>query len=178
MTNFTQLSRVPGECPRSSLVQDRSTEGQVRDSSPIDRLCLRSWPNHMFSMSGTSAGCTETGSYYGCGLTRKLFPQKTIFQSLAENGHSYKLIYNDSRADLMVEFLSSDEAAANTHNMDEFFHDAEHGTLPSLTWISPREGVNASLGDLGGPNSDHPSCCDIALGERLRKVGIRGAGDD
>lgn len=57
----------------------------------------------------------------------------------------------------------------NTHNMDEFFYDAEHGTLPTLTWIEPREGVNKSMGKLGGPNSDHPACCDIALGERLRK---------
>ena len=29
--------------------------------------------------------------------------------------------------------------------------------------------LHRSLGNLGGPNSDHPSCCDVALGERLRK---------
>jgi len=29
--------------------------------------------------------------------------------------------------------------------------------------------VNKTLGTLGGPNSDHPNCCDVALGERLRK---------
>ena len=28
---------------------------------------------------------------------------------------------------------------------------------------------NKTLGNLGGPNSDHPNCCDVALGERLRK---------
>ena len=29
--------------------------------------------------------------------------------------------------------------------------------------------MNKTLGTLGGPNSDHPNCCDVALGERLRK---------
>ena len=53
--------------------------------------------------------------------------------------------------------------------MDRFFSDAAKGTLPALTWIAPRQGVNRSLGSLGGPNSDHPNCCDVALGERLRK---------
>ena len=53
--------------------------------------------------------------------------------------------------------------------MDRFFADAAKGTLPALTWIDPRQGINKTLGDLGGPNSDHPSCCDVALGERLRK---------
>ena len=53
--------------------------------------------------------------------------------------------------------------------MDRFFADAAKGSLPALTWITPRQGVNKSLGALGGPNSDHPNCCDVALGERLRK---------
>ena len=37
-------------------------------------------------------------------------------------------------------------AADHMHTMDEFFHRAEHGTLPALTWIGPREGVSASMG--------------------------------
>ena len=52
---------------------------------------------------------------------------------------------------------------------NRFFSDAATGSLPALTWIAPRQGVNVSLGKLGGPNSDHPNCCDVALGERLRK---------
>ena len=165
-----------------------------------------SWPGHMYALTGTSAGCTETGVYYQC-ESRTLYPQKTIFESLLENGHEWMMIYNDSRAELYLEvriseskyrfrkvssdatdaapnavnkfsyatryahckYMNSDEAAVRTHNMDAFFHAAEHGELPALTWISPRESKNSSLGDLGGPNSDHPSCCDVALGERLRK---------
>ena len=61
--------------------------------------------------------------------------------------------------------------------MDRFFSDAAKGTLPALTWIAPRQGVNRSLGSLGGPNSDHPNCCDVALGERLR-IRRRDVGHD
>jgi len=127
-----------------------------------------SWPNHMFSFSGTSMGCTETGAGYKC-IKHNQFPQKTIFDSLIEAGLTYKRIYNDSSGEMYMKSFHTAEAKNNTHNMDEFFYDAAHGTLPTLTWIQPREGVNKSMGKLGGPNSDHPACCDIALGERLRK---------
>ena len=68
-----------------------------------------------------------------------------------------------------MEAFGSKQTRSRTHTMDRFFADAAKGTLPALTWIDPRQGINKTLGDLGGPNSDHPSCCDVALGERLRK---------
>ena len=130
-----------------------------------------SWPNHLYSITGTSAGCTETSKMYQCtkGPNAKQFPQATIFDSLQEAGHDWMVIYNDSKHETYIESLTTPNAAEHTFNMDEFFHRAEHGTLPTVTWIGPREGTNASMGDLGNPNSDHPSCCDVALGERLRK---------
>eukprot|EP01062_Namystynia_karyoxenos_P030711 TRINITY_DN22891_c0_g1_i1.p1 TRINITY_DN22891_c0_g1~~TRINITY_DN22891_c0_g1_i1.p1 ORF type:complete len:501 (+),score=103.78 TRINITY_DN22891_c0_g1_i1:105-1607(+) len=128
-----------------------------------------STPNHLFTLTGTSAGTTETGTGYNCKGHSSLFPQKTIFESLAEGNQTWKMIYNDSRGEMQLSFLNTAEAAKNTHNMDEFFYDAAHGTLPAFTFITPRQGINKTLGNLGGPNSDHPSCCDIALGERLRK---------
>jgi len=127
-----------------------------------------SWPNHMFTLTGTSAGCTETGRYYKC-IRKNLYPQKTIFDSLTEAGLTYKRIYNDSIGEMYIKSFNTTALRNNTHNMDAFFYDAEHGTLPTLTWIMPREGINKTMGKLGGPNSDHPACCDIALGERLRK---------
>ena len=45
---------------------------------------------------------------------------------------------------------------ARTQTMDRFFSDAAKGTLPALTWIAPRQGVNKTLGALGGPNSTPP----------------------
>lgn len=128
-----------------------------------------STPNHMFTLSGTSMGTTNTGVGYQCKGHASLFKQKTIFESLQEAGHSWKMIYNDSKGEMQFAFLHTPEAANRTHNMDEFFSDAARGTLPSFTYIAPRQGVNKSMGNLGGPNSDHPNCCDVALGERLRK---------
>ena len=69
-----------------------------------------------------------------------------------------------------MEAFASHETRSRTHTMDRFFADAAKGTLPALTWIDPRQGINKTLGNLGGPNSDHPSCCDVALGERLREA--------
>ena len=47
-----------------------------------------SQPNHMFAQSATSCGATETGVVFEqCGGVLPLFPQKTIYESLLENGH-------------------------------------------------------------------------------------------
>ena len=127
-----------------------------------------SWPNHMFSYSATAAGNTNTGDGYLCQKDRP-YPQRTIFDALRDAGHEYVRIYNDSITDTFMEAFGSKETRSRTHTMDRFFADAAKGTLPALTWIDPRQGINKTLGDLGGPNSDHPSCCDVALGERLRK---------
>ena len=43
-----------------------------------------------------------------------------------------------------IESLMTANAANYMHTMDEFFHLAEPGTLPALTWIGPREGVSSS----------------------------------
>ena len=127
-----------------------------------------SWPNHMMSYSATSNGITNTGDGYQC-KKHALYPQRTIFDNLLEQGHEYTRIYNDSVDDLFMASFNSPACKKRTESMDRFFSDAAKGTLPALTWISPRQGINKTLGNLGGPNSDHPSCCDVALGERLRK---------
>lgn len=127
-----------------------------------------SWPNHMMSYSATTNGATNTGDGYQC-VKHAKYPQRTIFDHLLDAGHEYTRIFNDTVVDLFMESFNTAEGKARTQNMDRFFSDAAKGTLPSLTWISPRQGINKTLGNLGGPNSDHPDCCDVALGERLRK---------
>merc|ERR1719316_1934478 len=47
-----------------------------------------STPNHLFAQSATSNGCTETGATYQC-IPGKLFPQKTIYENLAENNKTW-----------------------------------------------------------------------------------------
>ena len=69
----------------------------------------------------------------------------------SQAGHDWMMIYNDSRHETYIGAMNTPNAARHTFNMDEFFHRARKGTLPALTWIGPREGVNASLGPLGAP---------------------------
>ena len=45
------------------------------------------WPNRMYTLSGTSAGSTETFYWYQ-GVNGALFPQKTIFDQIGEGSGS------------------------------------------------------------------------------------------
>jgi len=124
-----------------------------------------STPNHLFIMTATAAGCTTTGQDYACTSGRK-YPQKTIFESLAENGHDWRYYYNDTSWNYFLEWFSTKEGAAGVVGYDEFYDRAAKGTLPAFSFVLPREGTNATTGQ--GSNDDHP-CHDIALGELLIK---------
>ena len=124
-----------------------------------------STPNHLFLQTATSAGCTETGSTYKC-KPGGLFPQKTIYESLTEQNHTWAYFYNDSCWNSFMHFFHTPEGQAGLRGYDEFYHRAAQGTLPSFSWVLPRQGHNKTTGQ--GSNDDHP-CHDIALGERLLK---------
>ena len=124
-----------------------------------------STPNHLFLQTATALGCTQTGATYQC-KKGGLFPQKTIYESLAEQNKTWAYYYNDSAWNSFLEFFHTKEGAAGMQPYDTFYDKAAKGTLPSFSWILPRQGRNASTGE--GSNDDHP-CHDIALGERLLK---------
>ena len=179
MDGFVRVERQRLPPAKADLVMQGFSDGDLPVSKALaaefavfDRWYAAfpgpSWPNHMMSISATANGGTNTGDGYHC-VKHARYPQKTIFDHLLENGHEYVRAYNDSVVELYVDGFNTPTAKNRTHTMDRFFADAAAGTLPALTWISPRQGVNKSLGNLGGPNSDHPDCCDVALGERLRK---------
>lgn len=124
-----------------------------------------STPNHLFLMTATSAGCTNTGQDYQC-IKGKKYPQKTIFESLAEAGHEWRYYYNDSAWNYFLEFFNTPPGAQGMSTYDEFYDRAQKGTLPAFSWVLPRQGENKTTGQ--GSNDDHP-CHDVALGERLIK---------
>ena len=124
-----------------------------------------STPNHLFTMMASSAGCTETGSTYKC-EPGGLFPAKTIFESLLEQNKTWAYYYNDTAWTSFMKFFHTDDGKAGMKGYDDFYHNAEHGTLPNFSFILPRQATNETTGQ--GPNDDHP-CHDIALGERLIK---------
>lgn len=60
----------------------------------------------------------------------------------------------------------AEEGKAGMRPYSEFYERAANGTLPSFSFLAPRQGTNQTTGE--GPNDDHP-CHDVALGERLIK---------
>eukprot|EP00958_Prasinococcus_capsulatus_P002755 scaffold236_cov419-Prasinococcus_capsulatus_cf.AAC.41 len=122
------------------------------------------------------------------------FPQRTLYQNLEDNGHTWAYFYNDSAWNTFIEWFETPQGQAGLHTYDTFYDQAEKGTLPNFSFILPRQGTNTTTGkDVSlsrelapvtaapdadtanaascpgqGSNDDHP-CHDVALGERLLK---------
>uniref|UniRef100_A0A7N0RAG0 Uncharacterized protein n=1 Tax=Kalanchoe fedtschenkoi TaxID=63787 RepID=A0A7N0RAG0_KALFE len=118
-------------------------------------------PNRLFVYSATSHGATSH-------VKKQLasgYPQKTIFDSLHENGHSFGVYFQTIPATLFYRNMRKLKYIFKFHNYaSKFKKDARSGKLPSLTVIEPR------YFDLKGmpANDDHPSH-DIANGQKLVK---------
>lgn len=121
------------------------------------------WPNRQFTIAATSAGQTETGTWYR-NEPGKLFPQRTIFDQVEEAGLTWRNYYNDTPWELFMEKMafSHDEVRP----LHEFYSDAAAGTLPSYAWINPASGMDLETGL--GSNDQHPDH-DMRLGEALIK---------
>ncbi|XP_052183857.1 non-specific phospholipase C6 [Diospyros lotus] len=118
-------------------------------------------PNRLFVYSATSHGSI---SHVKKQLA-KGYPQKTIFDSLHENGLNFGIYYQNIPATLFYRNLRKLKYICKFHEFDlKFKKDARDGKLPSLTVIEPRyfdlKGVPA--------NDDHPSH-DVANGQKLVK---------
>lgn len=121
------------------------------------------WPNRQFTIAGTSAGQTETGTWYR-DEPGKLFPQRTFFDQVEEAGMTWRNYYNDTPWELFMEKMafSHDEVRP----LHEFYSDAATGNLPSYAWINPASGMDLKTGL--GSNDQHPDH-DMRLGEALIK---------
>lgn len=118
-------------------------------------------PNRLFVYSATSHGSTSHVKK----LLAKGFPQKTIFDSLHENGMNFGIYYQNVPNTLFYRNLRKLKYILKFHQYDlKFKKDARDGKLPSLTVIEPR------YFDLKGMpgNDDHPSH-DVANGQKLVK---------
>jgi hypothetical protein len=62
-------------------------------------------PNRLFTLSGTSAGLTETGNWFQ-NKVGQLFPQPTIFDQVASEGMTWKQYFNDTPWELMLASLA------------------------------------------------------------------------
>ncbi|MBA0589168.1 hypothetical protein Gorai_017931, partial [Gossypium raimondii] len=118
-------------------------------------------PNRLFVYSATSHGSTSH-------VKKQLahgYPQKTIFDSLHENGKDFGVYFQNIPTTLFYRSLRKLKYVFKFHQFDlKFKKDARKGKLPSLTVIEPR------YFDLKGlpANDDHPSH-DVANGQKLVK---------
>ncbi|WMV21194.1 hypothetical protein MTR67_014579 [Solanum verrucosum] len=118
-------------------------------------------PNRLFLYSATSHGSTSH-------VNKQLatgYPQKTIFDSLHENGLDFGIYYQNIPSTLFYRNLRMLKYMFKFHQYDlKFKKDAKNGNLPNLTVIEPRY-----FGIIGYPaNDDHPSH-DVADGQKLVK---------
>ncbi|PSS07661.1 Non-specific phospholipase [Actinidia chinensis var. chinensis] len=118
-------------------------------------------PNRLFVYSATSHGST---SHVKKQLA-KGYPQKTIFDSLHEDGFSFGIYFQNIPTTLFYRNLRRLKYIFKFHQFDlKFKRDARDGKLPNLSVIEPR------YFDLKGipANDDHPSH-DVANGQKLVK---------
>jgi phospholipase C len=118
-------------------------------------------PNRLFVYSATSHGSTSH-------VKRQLakgYPQKTIFDSMHQNGLDFGIYFQNIPTTLFYRNLRKLKYISKFHQYDlKFKKDARNGMLPPLTVIEPR------YFDLVGlpANDDHPSH-DVANGQMLVK---------
>lgn len=139
----------------------------AQEFSLFDRLFCDhpgpTWPNRLFALSATSAGCTATGTYYHNKPSAQ-YPQKTFFDQIDAEGLTWRNYYNDTPWE---SFLTT--IAQNTKNvvpLQQFYDDARTGNLPHYAWINPRLSPNVTTGEAS--NDQHPDH-DVSLGEKFYK---------
>lgn len=137
----------------------------VREFSVFDRWFSSipgpTQPNRLFVYSATSHGSTSHVKK----LLAQGYPQKTVFDSLHENGIDFGIYFQTIPSTLFYRNLRKLKYIFKFHQYDlKFKRDARKGNLPSLTVIEPR------YFDLKGfpANDDHPSH-DVADGQKLVK---------
>ena len=74
--------------------QDAARAGVRADGRVLLELRGPSTPNHLFIQTATAAGCTSTGATYHCDGSS--FPQRTVYENLADAGLTWQYYYNDS----------------------------------------------------------------------------------
>lgn len=121
------------------------------------------WPNRLFQLLGTSAGCTETSETHK-GLN-PLYGGKTIFDSVKEAGFDWRFYYADAPLELAV-VRGVAAHPGKVKGWKQFHKDIAEGALPAFSWVNPRWFANTTTGQ--GANDDHPDH-DVRLGQELMK---------
>ncbi|EAR87010.1 phosphoesterase family protein (macronuclear) [Tetrahymena thermophila SB210] len=125
-------------------------------------------PNRMFVHMGTCDGCVQNSQAIG------QIKNTTLQEVLEKNGLSWRYYYEDQPIDwfLYIEYFNKNFLNRKKFsNMEQFYKDAQDGTLANYTFINPSETVRPFLNhtkSFGLPNDQHPDH-SVKEGERLMK---------
>jgi phospholipase C len=124
-------------------------------------------PNRCFLFAGHSDGIVDN---IQLGLHLLTHRVETIFDHLSAHDVSWNSYYHDVPS---LRFFKQFTASLDRiRKIDQFYRDAEQGSLPSVSWIDPNFTVQSAFplpGQLRFPdaaNDDHPPA-DIRDGQRL-----------
>lgn len=114
----------------------------------------QTWPNRFFVHTGTANG------YENNAPPRFPYLMQTIFNELDDVvPHGWKIYFHDFPQSLTLAKLWPH--LDHFRPIDEFFSDAQHGQLPSYSFLEPRY-----FADLDWPNDMHPPH-NVAYGDQL-----------
>lgn len=117
-------------------------------------------PNRMFLHS-----CTSGGLGYNDILKMLLgLPQKTIYQSLEEAGHKWRIYFEEFTEVLILKRMRNSSYVDNYRWFNQFKEDVANGDLPSFSLINP-----SYYGILNGPAKDQHPDHSVVEGEKFLK---------
>merc|ERR1712137_1259692 len=115
-------------------------------------------PNRMFVFSATSDGAANNNdAHIAIG-----YPQRSIFDSLYDAGHSFGVYYSDFPGALILRHLREPKYWPYIKQIHQFYNDCQSGVLPSFSFLEPRW---FTVGDIGASDQHPPH--NVALGEYI-----------
>jgi len=140
----SEAHRVMGYFSRDTL----STYYALADAGTVcDRwfcsLLTSTWPNRFYSFAAQSGGARTND------MTED-WDWPDIFTRVEEAGRDWANYYGNAPFSMLAPGRAL--VQTNYQPIEEFFRQAEHGTLPSLVWLDP----------IYGRNDDHPPCHPVA----------------
>ncbi len=144
---------TPDQLPVISLLaRSFAVSDQWHSSAPC-----QTWPNRFFVHTATAGGYVNNSPAH--------FPylMPSIFRRLRDVGRLSRVYFHDVPQSITL----ADQwlfAAEQFRPIEEFWDDADHGSLPSYSFIEPRYFTDDVLGLI--PNDQHPPH-DVVYGEQL-----------
>jgi phospholipase C len=144
---------TPDQVPVISLLaRSFAVSDQWHASAPC-----QTWPNRFFVHTASAGGYVNN--------TPKIIPylMPSIFRRLSEAGRTSRVYFHDVPQSITL----ADQwivAAERFRPIEEFWDDADHGSLPDYSFIEPRYFTDEVLGLL--PNDQHPPH-DVIYAEQL-----------